>query len=69
MTEYETMTTGEVQRLLGLGSLAAARVQLRRWGLTAAGRTLSGEKTWPAAAVRERAGSRPGRGARTDLSR
>lgn len=63
------MTTGEVQQLLGLGSLAAARVQLRRWGIDAVARALSGEKLWPAEHVRQRAANRPGRGARTDLKR
>lgn len=63
------MTTGEVQRLLGLGSAAAARVQLRRWGIEADARALSGEKLWPADQIRQRAANRPGRGARTDLKR
>lgn len=65
----ETMTTSEVQRLLGLASRDAARVQLRRWGIAAVGRTLDGEKLWPAGQVRAAAENRPGRGARTDLDR
>lgn len=65
----ETMTTGEVQVLLGFAHAASARKQLARWGIEPVGRTLAGEKTWPAAAVRAKAASRPGRGARTDLRR
>lgn len=64
-----TMSTGEVQALLHLGSPAAARVQLRRWGIEAVARALSGEKLWPAEHVHRRAANRPGRGARTDLKR
>jgi hypothetical protein len=62
------MTTAEVQQLLGVGSSRAARVQLARWSIEAAGRDVTtGEKLWPAGLVCARAATRPGRGARTDL--
>lgn len=65
----ETLSTSQVQELLGLKSPRAARVELtKRWGLTAVGRDVeTGEKLWPAGPVRERLANRPGRGARTDL--
>ena len=64
----ETMTTTQVQHLLGLGSSRATRVQLARWGIEALGRDVTtGEKLWPAGRLRAKAANRPGRGARTDL--
>lgn len=68
MTE-DVLTTSEVQSLLNLGSPAAARVQLRRWGIAAVGRNLDGQKTWPADKVKAKAETRAGQGARTDLAR
>ncbi len=65
--EGELMSTTEVRHLLGVGSSAAARVQLHRWRISAVGRALSGEKLWPAAAVRAAHASRLGRGYRSDL--
>lgn len=57
----ETMTTTEVAAFLGLGSAAAARVQLSRWGVESVGRTTEvGEKQWPAAEIVALHRSRPG---------
>lgn len=70
MSDDATMTTSEVRDLLGLGSSAAARVQLIRWRIRAGGRdTATGEKLWDRAAVETANANRHGRGARTDLRR
>ncbi len=63
----ETWTTSQVREFLKLGSAAAARNQLRRWGVPQAvdaeGRALhdaaTGEKLWPADMVRGRQDERP----------
>lgn len=55
-----TLRTSEVATLLGLGSAAAARVQMRRWEIQAAGRDLpSGEKLWPTAEIKTKNENRP----------
>jgi len=68
--EGQILTTVQVAELLGLGSPAAARVQLKRWGLEPCGTdSVTGEKLWRRREVDERRQGRPGRGARTDLKR
>jgi hypothetical protein len=66
-SDAELWRTSQVQAFLGLRSAAAARVQLRRWGIReatdGAGRVLrdavTGEKLWSAGEVRGRQESRP----------
>jgi hypothetical protein len=70
MSADEPMRTSEVRDFLGLDSVAAARVQLSRWGLTAVGRDVdTGEKFWNRNQVQTAHAQRPRRGARTDLHR
>lgn len=67
MISVDTLTTRAVQALCGYASPAAARVQLRRWGIKPVARDLDGQKLWPADQV-ERARRRPKTpGARTDF--
>lgn len=69
----KVMTTSEVRDYLGVKTTAYARVVLYRWRkkglIEATGRVINGEKTWPADQVRVAAANRPGRGARTDLTK
>jgi hypothetical protein len=59
MNSDESITTGQAQEALGLGSLASARVQLNRWGIRAVGRDLAtGQKRWPVRKIIEAAGAR-----------
>lgn len=70
MSDDATMTTSEVQTLLGVKSAAAARVQIARMGLRAVGRdTDTGEKLWNREQVEAANANRPRRGARTDITR
>lgn len=59
VTIDDALTTGEVQAVLGLGSLSSARMQIRRWEIEAVGRDLAtGQKRWPAGEIIKAAGNR-----------
>lgn len=73
MTPPELWSAAQVADHLGIKTAAGARSTLSRWGIKAVGHEPgpSGrvEARYAAAAVREAAAQRPGRGRRTDLKK
>ena len=72
VTEPELWSLADVAQYLGVKP-DSARGQLSRWGIRAAGSRLDPQtaravKLYPAQEVRDRHASRPGAGARTDLT-
>jgi len=71
MLERDVWTIDEVATFIGASSTGSARRTLSRWGVKAVryepGKSGRPEARYDAGEVREKAASRPGRGARTDL--
>ena len=67
----ERWTISEVADFLGAASTGSARRTLSRWGVRAIGRRAGrgGESEYDAGQIRAAHAARPGRGARTDLTK